>query len=220
MGWAEDNVFHTYRLVQFSGSTIGYEFENEGSVQFQPISGVQFSDLNIDEYSAIPEGTHLIWEYSTDGGATWDAVVPAEEERLPNLANGVLVRVRFSTGMGNDTPALNFRDVNLIGYLNNTAGTYLTRENELTQGVESTKVYTQMDIPSGTSVQWFASNDGGETWEAMTIDDTRPIDEDWTEYTLVRTFSDPSGSKVRYKAEMTGTVLTYPRIHTLGATLS
>jgi len=56
--------------------------------------------------------------------------------------------------------------------------------------VESTKVYTQMDIPSGTSVQWFATNDGGETW------------------------------KVRYKAELTGTVLTYPRIHTLGATLS
>ncbi len=169
----------------------GYEFENEGTVQFQPVSGVQFSDLNIDEYSAIPEGTHLIWEYSTDGEVTWDAVVPAEEERLPNLANGVLVRVRFSTGMGNDTPALNFRDVNLIGYLNNTTGTYLTRENELTQGVESTKVYTQMDIPSGTSVQWFASNDGGETWEAMTIDDTRPINEDWIEYTLVRTFSDP-----------------------------
>lgn len=156
----------------------GYEFENEGTVQFQLVSSVQFSDPNIDEYSAIPEGTHLIWEYSTDGGVTWDAVVPAEEERLPNLANGVLVRVRFSTGMGNDTPELNFRDVNLIGYLNNTTRTYLTRENELTQGVESTKVYTQMDIPSGTSVQWFASNDGGETWEVMTIDDTQPIDED------------------------------------------
>ena len=94
------------------------------------------------------------------------------------------------------------------------------RENELMQGVESTRVYTQMDISGGTSVQWFASNDGGETWEAMTIDDTRPIDEDWTEYTLVRTFNDPQGSKVRYKADMTGTVLTYPRIHTLGATLS
>ena len=198
----------------------GHEFENEGTVQFQPISGVQFSDLNIYEYSAIPEGTHLIWEYSTDGGLTWDSVVPAEEERLPNLADNILVRARFSTGMGNDTPALNFRDVNLIGYLNKTTGTYLTRENELTQGVESTKVYTQMDIPSGTSLQWFASNDGGETWEAMTIDNTRPIDEDWTEYTLVRTFDDPSGNKVRYKAEMTGTVLTYPRIHTLGATLS
>ena len=77
-----------------------------------------------------------------------------------------------------------------------------------------------MDIPNGTSVQWFASNDGGETWEAMTIDDTQPIDEDWTEYTLVRTFSDPQGTKVRYTAELTGTVLTYPMIHTLGATLS
>ena len=95
-----------------------------------------------------------------------------------------------------------------------------SRENELTQGVESTKLYAQMQIPSGTTATWFASNDGGATWEPMTIDETRPIDQNWTEYTLSRTFSDPSGRKVRYKAEMTGTVLTFPRIHSLGATLS
>jgi len=198
----------------------GYEFENEGTVRFQPISSAQFSDLNIDEYSAIPEGTNLIWEYSADGGVTWDAIVPAEEERLPNLTSDVLVRVKFTSSMNNDTPALNFRDVNMIGYLNTTFGMYLTRENELTQGVESTKAYIQMDIPSGTTVNWFATNDGGDTWDAMTITGTRPIDQDWTEYTLTATFTDPSGSKVRYRAEMTGTVLSYPRIHTLGATLS
>ena len=198
----------------------GYDFAGEGLIRFQPISGVQFSDLNLDEYSAIPQGTALDWEYSTDGGATWDAIVPAEEERLPNLATQVVVRVHLATSMVNDTPAINFRDVNLVGYLNKAAGTYLTRENELTQGVESTKVYAQMDIPSGTTLQWFASNDGGVTWEAMTIQGTRPIDENWTEYTLVRTFADPSGNKVRYKAVMTGTPLVYPRIHSLGATLS
>ena len=36
----------------------------------------------------------------------------------------------------------------------------------------------------------------------------------------VRTFTDNTGNKVRYKAEMTGTPLIYPRIHSLGATLS
>jgi len=86
--------------------------------------------------------------------------------------------------------------------------------------VESTKVYTQMSIPSGTSLNWFASNDGGATWEPMSIESTREIDQEWTEYTLTRTFSDPTGNKVRYKAEMTGNNLVYPRIHTLGATLS
>lgn len=91
----------------------------------------------------------------------WDAIVPAEEERLPNLATQVLVRVRFASNAANDTPALSFKDVNLIGYLNGTAGAYITRENELTQGVASTKVYAQMDIPSGTTIQWFCSNDGG-----------------------------------------------------------
>ncbi|MCB2141323.1 DUF4815 domain-containing protein [bacterium] len=198
----------------------GYDFQPTGTLRFAPITGAQFSDLNIDEYSVIPEGCEMAWEYSTDGGATWDAIVPAEEERLPNLTSSVIVRARFESGMTNDTPALNFRDVNLVGYLNQTTGAYITRENELTQGVESTKLYAQMGIPSGTTVNWFASNDGGATWEPMTIDETRPIDQNWTEYTLSRTFSDPSGRKVRYKAEMTGTVLTFPRIHSLGATLS
>ncbi len=198
----------------------GYNFQSEGMIRFQPITGVQFSDINLDEYSAIPQGTGLDWEYSTDGGVTWDAMVPAEEERLPNLATRVQIRVRLSSSLSNDTPAINFRDVNLVGYLNKTTGAYLTRENELTQGVESTKAYVQMQIPSGTTLQWFASNDGGLTWEAMTIQETRPIDENWTEYTLVRTFTDNTGNKVRYKAEMTGTPLIYPRIHSLGATLS
>jgi hypothetical protein len=198
----------------------GFDFQDQGTLQFQPVSGVQFSDLNIDEYSAIPEATGLVWEYSTDGGTLWDAVVPAEEERLPNLAADVLVRVRFSTGLGNDTPALNFKDVNLVGYLNNTTGVYITRENELTQGVNSTKVYTQMNIPSGTSLNWFASNDGGATWEPMSIDSTREIDHEWTEYTLIRMFDDPTGTRVRYKADISGNKLVYPQIHTLGATLS
>jgi len=198
----------------------GYDFQPSGEVRFQPITGVQFSDLNLDEYSSVPQGTGIAWEYSTDGGVLWDAIVPAEEERLPNLASQVLVRALFSSNAANISPALIYKDVNLIGYLNNPTGTYLNRENELTQGVSSTKIYTQMNIPSGTTINWFASNNGGATWEAMSILTTRKIDQEWTEYTLTRTFSDPNGNKVRYKAEMTGNNLVYPRIHTLGATLS
>lgn len=136
------------------------------------------------------------------------------------LPNDVLLRALFESTVINDSPALNYKDVNLIGHLNNTTGAYISRENELTQGVESTKVYTQMNIPSGTSLNWFASNDGGATSEPMSIETTREIDQEWAEYTLTRTFADPTGTEVRYKAEMTGNNLVYPRIHTLGATLS
>ncbi len=198
----------------------GRKFDLDGVVRFMPITGVQFAAFNIDEYSTIPEGCAMLWEYSMNGGVSWDALVPAEEERLPNLATQVLVRVRLASNADNDSPVLSFRDVNLIGYLNGTAGVYVTRENELAQGVASTKVYAQMDIPSGTTIQWFCSNNGGATWEAMTIDVTRPITEEWTEYTLMRTFTNNTGNRVRYKASMTGTPLVYPRIHTLGATLS
>ena len=198
----------------------GYDFEATGEVRFEPITGVEFSELNLDEYSAIPEGSGIAWEYSTDDGSTWDAIVPAEEENLPNLAASVLVRALFAGTEANDSPALNFKDVNLIGYLNGTSGAYVTRENKLTQGVASTKVYVQMHIPSGASLDWYASNDGGNTWESLTLDSTREIDQEWTEYTYSHTFADPAGDKVRYKAELSGNRLVYPRIHTLGATLS
>jgi len=81
----------------------GYDFQPTGEVRFLPVTGVQFSDLNLDEYSSIPEGTGIVWEYSTDGGVTWDAIVPAEEERLPNLASEVLVRAVFESSAVNDS---------------------------------------------------------------------------------------------------------------------
>lgn len=198
----------------------GYNFAASGEVRFQQITGVQFSDLNLDEYSAIPQGTGITWDYSTDGGTTWDAIVPAEEEKLPNIATRVIVRARFTSSLLNDSPALNYKDVNLIGYLNGIEGTYISRENELTQGIESTKVYAEMSIPSGCSINWFTSNDGGETWEPITLDTTREVDQTWTEYVFLCTFANPAGNRVRYKAVMTGNTLIYPRIHSLGATLS
>jgi len=198
----------------------GYEFASAGEVRFKAITGVQFSELNIDEYSAIPQGTGMTWEYSMDGGVTWDAMVPEEEETLPNIAAQVIVRAKLSSSTVNDTPALNYKDVNLIGYLNNPNGVYISRENELTQGVESSKVYAQMNIPSGCTLNWFASNDGGATWEPMALDSTREVDQTWTEYLYLRTFANPAGNRVRYKAVLTGNNLIYPRIHSLGATLS
>ncbi|MHB1461991.1 MAG: DUF4815 domain-containing protein [Armatimonadota bacterium] len=198
----------------------GYDFAASGEVRFMPVTGVQFSEMNLDEYSAVPQGTSMSWDYSSDDGATWDAVVPAEEERLPGVATRVLLRAKFAGSAGNDSPALNFGDVNLVGYLNNAEGTYISRANELTQGVESTKVYAEMSIPSGCSVVWFASNDGGVTWEEMALDSTREVDQTWTEYLFLRVFTSPAGNSIRYKAVMSGSNLVYPRIHTLGATLS
>lgn len=198
----------------------GFDFEPEGEVRFKPVTGVQFTDLNVDEYSSIPQGTGITWDYSTDGGSSWDAIVPEEEESLPNVAAQITVRARLTSSTANDTPALNYLDVNLIGYLNHPDGTYISRENELTQGVESTKIYAQMNIPSGCSMEWFASNDGGATWEPMALDSTREVDQTWTEYLYLRTFTDPTGTRVRYKTVLTGNSLIYPRIHSLGATLS
>ncbi len=110
----------------------------------------------------------------------------------------MLIRARFIGSQANDTPALNYKDVALVGYLSNTEGTYLSRENAMAQAVASTKLYVQMDVPSATTVRWFAGNDGGETWEVCVLEDTREVDHEWTEYTYGCEFVDGSDSRVRY----------------------
>ena len=101
-----------------------------------------------------------------------------------------------------ESPVLNFHDVHWLGTLSNTAGTYITCEMTLMQGVASAKVYAEMDVPSGTSVTWYASNNGGAAWEAMTLAGTRPINEIWTEYTFACTFASAAGSDCHVTGEI------------------
>lgn len=63
--------------------------------------------------------------------------------------------------MNMDTTVLNFKDVGLVAYLTKTINMHLTHKNDLTQLLECTKAYVQMDNPSGTPLQSFVSNDNG-----------------------------------------------------------
>ncbi|MDX2176307.1 MAG: hypothetical protein SF028_07530 [Candidatus Sumerlaeia bacterium] len=154
------------------------------------------------------------------GLSSWCAIVPGEEEQLPAIACRVVVRALFSSGLAFQSPVLNFHDLQLMTYLNATVGTYVTRELVATQPIASAKVYAEMSVPSGTTVAWFASNDGGATWEPMGQEDARPLNDTWTEFVFSRTFASPAGNRVRFKAVMAGTALVTPRIHSLGATLA
>jgi hypothetical protein len=195
-------------------------FASQGELRFNAITSLQFGAFNVDEFSVVPQGTDIRWECSLDNGGSWDAFVPGEEEQLAALGTRIVLRALFSTSSSAESPVLGFHDLHLFTYLNATEGVYVTRELVTSQGIASAKVYTQMSVPSGTSVQWFCSNDGGATWEPMAQEGTRPIDQTWTEFTFARAFASAAGTRVRFKAAMAGTQLVTPRIHTLGVTLA
>jgi hypothetical protein len=147
----------------------GYNFAPQGELRFQVYSGAAFSSFNLDEFSIQPLGTSLSWEYSTDDGVNWQAFEPGAEEQLPASRTTHWVRALMTSSRSNETPVLNFHDVHWLSHLSNTTGSYVTRELVLVQGVVSAKVYTEMAVPSGTTVTWFASNNGGQTWEPMIL---------------------------------------------------
>lgn len=131
----------------------------------------------------------------------------------------MIVRAVLMGTTNNETPLFEFKNVVLLGYLNNFAGTYITKEIVLSEDVSTSKVYAQMDVPDGSNVNWFASNDGGQTWVSIAMEATRAVDDECTEYVGTSEFSGSTGNRVRFKAEMMGGSVVFPRVGRVGVVM-
>lgn len=219
----ESSNAETWTPMQGSDLTMklyGLQFQATGTIQYTATSPALFHEIHLDEFSVLPGGCSIAWELSRDGGTVWTAFTPGEDEAIHVIEAPLLIRARFASTRTNESPALLFKTTNLIGFVNDQDGLYITRELETTQNISSTVLYVEQQIPSSTTVTWYASNDGGATWEEMSITATRAISQDWTEYTYEAEFTDP-GNRMRYKAIFAcANASIYPRVHKLGATLS
>ena len=199
----------------------GLTFQGTGVLTFNPVGTIDITELHLDEYSTIPQGCSILWEYSRNTGVTWTAFTPGEDEIANPAGSGpMLVRATLSSPRGNESPAIAFKNLMLIGYLGGLEGAYISRQIETTQSIGAVTAYIEANMPSGTTFTPYVSVDGGSTWTELVVDTTRSVDQTWTEYTLQAEPETP-GTLIRFKVEFTGsTPGVFARVHKLGATLA
>jgi len=107
------------------GTFGGYrDFAELRSVAFPASEPVR--RVRLEAECQVPGGTSLVFEVSTDGGATWTAVPLAENTDVPE-GNSLIYRVLFSTSDPALTPVLDRVRALQIKYLNVPAGVKLLR---------------------------------------------------------------------------------------------
>lgn len=198
------------------------EFESSGVIEFAKLSPGGKSTIYIDDFCHIPDACSARWFYSLNDKLSWVNCPSRTEIELGRQVDSFDIRCEFETTNPNLSPALAFREVNVQSFASQPAGVYVTLPIDAKANTSECTAFLQMNLPLACTVDVWATNnaqDDGvdEGWQQMTASGTPQMLDDgvWTEYTFAVTFTDPDHSRCRFRIDMHGTPVQYPKIHKL-----
>lgn len=145
----------------------GAKFETSGQAIFKPITGVNFDRLMIMSDESIPTGCSIQWQYSINEN-DWYPIETYDDRELSELAESVKIRCILS-GSTTTSPTIALDSLILTGFSNENSGSYVSKNVNIPNGFNTIKVVLDMYLPTGTNaVVYFATDIGGNTWQALT----------------------------------------------------
>lgn len=170
-----------------------YETGVERIMTFEPevFAGGISAFMAETDASVLSSAATLVWEYTADAGSNWHAFRLEDEISLTASTTTLQLRVRGKTTDAAASPIVNAQNVQLFGYKDALASTYVTNQTTLLQNTSAAKAYVTANLKAGTSAVPQLSNDGGATWRVGTLAGTRGITQDVIEYEYTFTFLAP-----------------------------
>ncbi len=115
--------------------------------------------------SATQSGT-VGWEYSTDGGATWQTASLGNNS-LGGPVSQLQLRAQLQAGGGGTTtPVISDYSVTASRY--QATGSFVSKDFTFSSAVNKIKLTANASTPGGSSINYEISTDGGTTWQAVT----------------------------------------------------
>lgn len=188
------------------------KFTERGNIVFE---GVEFDSIqrlllavNYDDSTNLG----INWTYSLDGTSYYPLETFSLLE-LTKLGNRVLIRavINYSEFM---SPILSDQVMNIVGYKNKNAGTYLTRTMFLSENYTKLKVSYDAIIPSGTKVEAYYQDAPNGPFKKLTSVTTAVISNVKSNYTYNLTGLNSKYFKCMIKLE-TNNPLVAPRVSKL-----
>ena len=146
--------------------TVTIDTLSEGGTVSAPAthcSGSNSGTINV----AGNTGTIILWEYSQDGGTTWDTIVNATSSNsYSNLTGTTMYRVDVKNGV---CPAV-YSDTVTISIDSLTLGGNVTTNMTVCSGNNSDTLF--LGSERGNVVNWEVSTDGGFIWSTIVNDTT------------------------------------------------
>lgn len=143
------------------------DYVKKSIIYFNSVKGVEYDALNLIADTSVPLDCTLEWEYSTDNSKTWLPIAIENKIDLLRKVDNVTVRAIMTT-KGNISPAIALDSLLLVGSLNDTKSSYISRNIVTDAKYTTVKVVADVYAPSGTGVVfYYASDRDGNTWKKL-----------------------------------------------------
>lgn len=127
---------------------------------------VRWLRLNATENK--PAGTDITYELSNDGGTTWVAATPGTVVDMGAAGTQLMMRATFSTTDPTRVSVPQLLDYSIESYDYDPLRTFQSTVRTLVNSTNQLVFSVNDNQPAGTSINYFASFDGGITWEGIT----------------------------------------------------
>lgn len=183
---------------------------------------VDGSNIMIMASTIEPVGTDVVWEAEVlvDGEEVfrpWVTIPDNKNIDLGVMADKINVRATLN-GTAILSPVL-FGACGLVVAKWDADGKYISRNVELTT-YDDLRVYIDVDLPAGTSVQPYYSVDQGTNWTTCgAVDSQRVVSQGWTEneYLIESIGGSPDDMKIKVELTSSSDRLRAPRVRRLRA---
>ena len=193
------------------------DYVNKSFIYFNSVKGIEYDTIRLLADTSVPVDTSLEWEYSTDDAKSWLPIAIDNSLDLLKKVNNVTVRATM-TNKGNISPAIALDSLMLVGSLNNSKSSYVSRNIVTDAKYTNVKVIADVYAPSGTGVVFYYATDrDGNTWKKLTQQGDGKVKKvgGYIEYTYTATESSGQ-TNFRVKADLsTNNTAVRPRVRRL-----
>lgn len=173
---------------------IANTYATDAVVNFNHLTNLDWSTINLLADSIIPTGTTIQWEYSLDG-SNYAPLDPYNQVKMSRVINALYLRAKMHRS--NDTvlsPIIALDTVAFLGSKFETSGDYIMKNITDLDPYDEVQVVVETYAPAGTSLSFYMSDDDGLNWKLLTLDPSKSIARNygWTENTYTTELSDTS----------------------------
>ncbi|WP_099321084.1 DUF4815 domain-containing protein [Anaerococcus sp. Marseille-P3625] len=143
------------------------DYVRESYVYFNSIKGIEYDSIKILSDTSVPLDCSLEWSYSTDESKTWFPIAVDNQMNLLKKVDNVTIRAIMTT-KGNLSPAIALDSLLLVGCLNDSKSSYISRNVVTDVKYSDIKVVVDVYAPSGTGVVFYYAVDrDGKEWKKL-----------------------------------------------------
>lgn len=186
----------------------------KGVILFNSVTTNMMNRLLIAAQSVDYKNNGVSWFYRTENDDDWQDIETYNGLELSKTAKTVQLKTELNATRST-SPILAGENVNLISFIEETEGCYVSRTVYMDSPYNEIKVSLEAATPDGTSFKVYYSTDN-ETWTELTNPTTKQVDEYFNRYEFVTNLAEDDVTNYKVRIDMnTKNVLNRPRIRKL-----